>query len=310
LKTIRDSQRPWAKYEEQLHGRGETLFNAYLELLSSIAVRGLRIVDDLADDRQALLKVLLGQVDHEKLPQLPTPNLLTRSEHIQLGYLGWNLWALPLIGKDAGLYLIRNSEQDWGSLALKHHVICADAFATYVLGPSYVAATIFLELDPDGTSVGGAPSDPVRAELLLDLLPELATEPQRKAITEFVGKLREAWEAARTAIGAPSIEVSDEVRDVTRKFQEKVAFDNPAAAYDMETLPDQVSEARRFVAGEEPVAANHPRDVLVSMWWARVNNPEACSAIDEGARKVMTSGTPTATSRTARAAGPGTVRTL
>ncbi|MGD9959268.1 hypothetical protein [Nocardioides sp.] len=287
LNAIGEAQRPWAKYEEQLHGRGETLFNAYLELLSSIAVRGLRIADDLADDRQALLKVLLGHVDHDQLPQLPTPNLLTRSEHIQLGYLGWNLWALPLIGKDAGLYLIRTSQDSWSDLAARHHVVCADAFATYVLGPSYVAATIFLELDPDGTSTGGAPADPVRAELLLDLLPELATEPQRRAIEAFVGRLRAAWQAARTAIGAPQIEVSDEVRDVTRKFREEVAYDYPQAAYDMETLPDQVADAERFVTGDAPATSNHPRDVLVAMWWARVNHPESCRVIDDGARKVM-----------------------
>jgi hypothetical protein len=306
---IRNSRQPWTKYEEQMRNRGEQLFYAYRELLGSIAVRGIRIIDELAADRKGLLNLLLKPLDSaQDLPQLPAPNLLTRSEHVQLGYLGWSLWAMPLLGREAGLHLIRQDTFRSAQIASAHHVICADTYAAYVLGPSYVAAALFLELDPDGSSIGDAPSDPVRAELLLDLLPELAAGPQRDAVTRFTDRLRDAWQQARVAIGAPEIVVSDEVYEVTRKFRAAVDQKYPEGPYDMGNLSNRVEEAQAFAEGRQRVGTGAPRDVLVSMWWARVHGLGDCATIDRTARNSMSPGSSSAPNP-AKAGSVGTGRT-
>jgi hypothetical protein len=166
-------------------------------------------------------------------------------------------------------------------------VICADTYAAHVLGPSYVAAALFLELDPDGLPVGNSPSDPVRAELLLELLPQLADEPQRPAIAGFTQLLRAAWEQAREAIGAPPIKVSDEVREVTVKFRGEVDQKFPEGAYDLGNLATRIEEAEGFASGAQRVGTGAPRDVLVSMWWARIKGLADCPTIDASARRSM-----------------------
>jgi len=288
IREIRSSEQPWRKYEEQLRDQGARLFNDYFELLGSMAVRGLASTADLADESEKLLNLLLKPRDSIKdPPRFPAPNLLTRSEHVQLGYQRWSLWAMPLIGREAGLHLIRQGTFGTVQIAGEHQVICADTYAAHVLGPSYVAAALFLELDPDGLPVGNSPSDPVRAELLLELLPQLADEPQRPAIAGFTQLPRAAWEQAREAIGAPPIKVSDEVREVTVKFRGEVDQKFPEGAYDLGNLATRIEEAEGFASGAQRVGTGAPRDVLVSMWWARIKGLADCPTIDASARRSM-----------------------
>ena len=290
LWEIKGSAAPWATYEEQLRNRERSLFHAYFQVVGSMAVRGFRVVDALADDRRSLLRILLKPLDAgggQEPPELPPPNLLTRSEHVQLGYLRWNLWAMPLLGRAAGLHLIEHNTFRSMQIAPVHKVICADTYAAHVLGPSYVAAALFLDLDPDGTSIGGSPSDPVRAALLLELLPELAAAPQREAMERFAALLRDAWSRARGAIGAPDFNVSDEVREVTAKFRSAVEQKFPDGGYDLGNLAARMSEAESFARGGR-AGAGLPRDVLMSMWWARVNDLADCQTIDRSARTSMT----------------------
>ena len=98
LEEIKLSERPWDTYETQLNSRGEQLFNAYLELFGSIAMRGVGLPDELADERDILVDWLLHffpERPPKPKPRFPMPNLLTRSEHVQLGYLAWSLGDAP-----------------------------------------------------------------------------------------------------------------------------------------------------------------------------------------------------------------------
>lgn len=287
LLAIKKSEHPWETYEKQLRSRGEQLYGAYLELLGSIAVRGLGIVDDLVSDRKALLELLLTPLasTHNR-PRLSVDNLLTRSKHVQLGYLHWSLWALPLIGREAGLYLMAERAFDTG-IAEHQQVVCADTYAAYTLGTSYVAAALFLELDPDGVQEGVAASDPMRAELLLDLLPELASPPQREVVTKHRDLLRTAWEHARQAIGAPAILANPEDLAITRMFLAELRTDFPEVAYDLSGLATRAVEAEQLFGGQDIAGIGTTRDVLVAMWWSRVAHPTACKTIDERARAAM-----------------------
>src|SRR5215471_333871 len=107
VNNIRRSVDLWQAYEQELRGRGEELFIAYLDLLSSMAVRGFGIDAEFARDREALLNLLLQPRGYlTEMPTFPAANLLTGTEHVQLGYLNWSLWALPLIARHAGQDLI------------------------------------------------------------------------------------------------------------------------------------------------------------------------------------------------------------
>lgn len=287
LSEIRSSQQPWAKYEEQLNSRGEQLFNAYLELFGSIAVRGIGPPDNLDDERRDLSNFLLSFFPASApMARLPMPNLLTRSTHVQLGYLSWSLWAMPLLARDVGAHLIRQGAFD--QPAEHYQLVCADAFAVFAMGPSYTAAALFLELDPDGRPVGGAPSDSVRAKLMLDLLPRLAGDAQRAQIEVHTELLRSAWEQACNAVGGRAVTPANEDVEAVEKFLGRLQADYPDLGYDLSKLASRNEEAERLTAGQEVNGTGQIWDLLVSMWWARVTHPEAESkTIDTQARLAL-----------------------
>jgi hypothetical protein len=273
---IRNHPQPWQAYEQQLRGRGEQLFTAYLELLSSISVRGFGVDTELTKDRMQLLSLLLapkGQT--EELPKFPAPNLLTRTEHVQLGYLDWSLWALPLMARQAGLDLIKanifNTE-----IPERLRTLCADVYAVYALGPSYPCAVIYLELDPDGTAVDGV-SDPVRAEVLLKVLPELGSDVERPELQRRADQLRDAWQEARTAVRAPDVDLSGDDDNLVEKFLDELRRRYSEIGYRYRSFSIPLAWAQHLAAEKSvalPAGILQTPDLLIAMWIGRLDHPE------------------------------------
>lgn len=289
---IRRAQDPWQAYEQQLRGRGEQLFAAYLDLLSSMAVRGIGIDSELGRDRQALLKFLLQPRGYlTELPSFPAPNLLTGStEHVQLGYLGWSLWALPLIARDAGLDLIK--ENVFGTdIPEWLQILCADAFALYTMGPSYACAAIYLELDPDGVATEVI-SDPIRAEFLLDCLPKLADDPERQALQSRAEQLRSAWRKAGAAVHDAEASLSHDDQKTVDRFLDELHGRYKEMAYNMRDLAYSADLAGRLTAEAPDGEMPQVRDLLVAMWWGRLDNPEDCAHIHQRAQDIASRAVP------------------
>jgi hypothetical protein len=290
---IRRAPDPWQAYEQQLRGRGEQLFTAYLDLLSSMAVRGVGIDTELAKDRQALLKLLKPRGYLPELPNFPAPNLLTGTEHVQLGYLGWSLWALPLIARHAGLDLIKRNV--FGTdIPDRLQILCADGFALYTMGPSYACAAIYLELDPDGATSDGI-SDPIRAEILLDSLPKLGDDPERQVLESHAEQLRNAWRRARTAVHGGEVSLAEDDQKIVDRFLDELHGPYKEMAYSMRGLAYSVALAEDLAA-ETPAESNpgmpQIRDLLVAMWWGRLDYPGHCPGIHQRARDIASNAAP------------------
>jgi hypothetical protein len=295
---IRRAPDPWQAYEQQLRGRGEQLFTAYLDLLSSMAVRDVGIIDDrLAKDRKELLKLLKPRGYLSELPNFPAPNLLTGTEHVQLGYFGWSLWALPLIARHAGLDLIK---RDVFSTEIpdRLQILCADAFALYTMGPSYACAAIYLELDPDDATSDGI-SDAIRAEVLLDGLPKLGDDPERRVLESRAEQLRNAWNRARAAVHGEEVSLAEDDQKIVDRFLDELRGPYNEMAYSMRGLAHPVALAEELAAA--PPVGPDPgmppiRDLLIAMWWGRLDHPGYCPKIHQRARDIA--------SRAASALGP------
>lgn len=290
---IRGAPDPWQAYEQQLRGRGEQLFTAYLDLLSSMAMRGL-IDTELGKDRKALQMLLLKPKGYQTdAPSLPAANLLTGTEHVQLGYLGWSLWALPLIARHAGLDLMAG-----GVFATeipdRLQILCADAFALYTMGPSYACAAIYLELDPDGATSDGI-SDPIRAEVLLDGLPKLGGAVERKVLQNRAEQLRNAWRRARAAVHGEEVNLAEEDQKIVDRFLDELHGPYKEMAYSMRDLA-YADELARGLAAETPAEPEagipQTRDLLVAMWWGRLDHPGRFPEIHRRARVLASRAAP------------------
>ena len=285
VKSIRRDPEPWKAYEQQLRGRGDELFTAYLDLLSSMAIRGFGVDTEIGKDRDVLLALLLEPKGYmRELPHFPVPNLLTRTKHIQLGYTGWSLWALPLLARDAALDLIDHERPIFRTvIPARFRLLCADVFASYTLGPSYAAAAIYLDLDPDGTTKDGV-SDPERAQVMLDILPSLGSEVQQPALARRADQLRDGWAKARAAVSAEKVEVPAGGREVANLFLAELRSDFDHLRYDLMRLMTPEHWAS-LLAGEAPLPSGvlDIRDLLIAMWVARLDHPDNCRTIHEHA---------------------------
>jgi hypothetical protein len=240
-----------------------------------MVVRDFEVDTELVEDRTELLKLMLSPLSRGNLPKLPIPNLLTRTEHVQLGYPGWSLWALPLVAREAGLHLIRSNVFNTEVPELLR-MLCADVFAIWALGPSYPCAVIYLDLDPDDTGNGGV-SDPVRAEVLLDLLPKLGGEVQREALTNRANQLRAAWHQARAAVGGEDVKLAEDYQSVIDTFLAELRHEYKEIPYDSRRLAEVESMAQSLAA-ENPdqllEVVPLTRDLLIAMWLARLDHGE------------------------------------
>jgi hypothetical protein len=217
-------------------------------------------------------------------PMLRSPLALLGTRHVPLGYLQWSLWALPLAGRAEATDLIKQAFDL--PIPDRLQIVCADAYATFVLGPSYPFAAIFLELDPDARP-DIADSEWLRAPMLLELLPKLADPEVRGNVEEFTERLREAWEQAVAALGGGPAEVPAEDRAVVDDFvtelrtglYRETRYDTTWIAT-ADELVDHLTNGTALAEDRAPGT----KDLLTGMWLARLYDPEKAADIHERAR--------------------------
>ena len=310
LEEIKNATDPWRHYERETRGRGKRLFTSYLELLGGMAVRGVGLDVDELKDRAALMKLLLTPLgrDADQAPQLRSLHVPMQTRHLPLGYGQWGLWALPLVGGTVGRHLL---ETGVFRTAPGHRlsILCADVYALYVLGPSYLQAALFLELDPDdtdGSEVDGSPpqpswatgltvidevpskvSDAYRAEVLLTMLPKLddSSADELRSISEAIAQ---SWRAARQAFGGTDVALAHDDVVVLEEFLNKLRKEYAGLAYDMRWLSDARENGRRLAAGGDALdgLVLKGRDLVNAVWLARLETPTASRELHDNAKIV------------------------
>jgi hypothetical protein len=287
LDEIRDAPNPWQRYELELRGRGQLLFTRYLELLGGMAVQSLRLQVDEVGDEAALLKLLLNPLGQQadEAPPLRSLHLPMGTRHPPLGYSRWGLWALPLIGRTVGEHLLERGKlrvaPDSRSAALY-----ADVYALYVLGPSYVHAAVFLELDPDDDDAHEV-SDAYRAEVLLHLLPRL-DESAAAELSLIRDRIAKPWQAARSAFGGAEVELAEADVAGLEAFLAGLRQDHAGLAWTAQWLSDAEDNGRRLIAGGDELKGLklHVRDILTAVWLARQETPDASKVLHDNAKIV------------------------
>ena len=292
LKQIRESPNPWQRYDEELRGRGQLLFTRYLELLGGMAIRGVAHEMHEMGDMQTLMKLLLRPLGREVNTALPPRSLYVPlgTRHAPLGYADWGLWALPLVGRTVGEFLLEHGTAFRTSVERRLRVVCADIYALYVVGPAYVHAAVFLELDPDdGDTSPDEPSEAYRAEILLQMLPRL-DEAAREDLTEIRDAIAVPWQQARRAAGdsARPTEIRPDDLGVVEEFLTELQTRHRPLGYDTKWLSDARRNGERLTAGGDALddMALHPRDLITALWLARLDAPDRARLLHDNARRV------------------------
>jgi hypothetical protein len=295
IRQIRTADSPWRRYQSEMPRLGHELFSRYLELLAGMAVRGFGVDPAVKSDADALIELLKGPEGAPAEPlRSPLALMSSLGRHIPLGYPEWSLWALPLVGRAVGDRVVKSLLPR--ELDKRLHVICADLYAQYVLGPSYLHAAIFLEFDPSpDPPAPNVPPDPLRAAVLLWNLRGYGADDSETSelIEKIVAPVEREWGRARAAVGGQEqeLELDGEEREVVGDFLENLKKEFPEIAYPIDNLGDLGDDGRELTKpgqGEDDgkMPPMQLRDLMSAMWLARLKDPSQARLIHQRAKTV------------------------
>lgn len=182
--AIEEWKDAWQEYWQAIYLPSLELFGDYVDIARGLATRDYKFDDEicrLADDlisRWNLQGVSLTiPVKYEALEK-------TVTRIVRLSHRDWTAWALPMVAREVS-YVIHSKENAGEKINnyIAEQVIAganethlrdylADIFATYVMGPSYGYAAVYLRFDPISASHAHSPHAPDvrRAEVIFRML--------------------------------------------------------------------------------------------------------------------------------------------
>jgi hypothetical protein len=314
IQEIRKAENPWRRYQAEMPRRGHELFSLYLELLAGMAVRGFGLDTTVVSDADALRETLVEALPRQNKPtgRERSPLALMSSlggRHMPLGYPEWSLWALPLVGRSVG-QLVAASRLP-ASVDNRLRVICADLYAQYVLGPSYLHAAIFLEFDPSSDPpMPDVPIDSLRAALLLQKLCDSYDGAHRQILEDIAMPVDREWRRVRAAVGGHEPVLDANGYEVVDGFLESVKEEFPEIAFPADDLDDLADASRDLTVAVGPaeerlrVPSMSRRMLLSAMWLARLKNPSQARLIHKRAKAVSEKGQDMSSIRPSRGMQP------
>jgi hypothetical protein len=160
-----DARSPWQKLA-RIGAGSDAVFREYFELLSGLALRETGLDSGLCRIADKLMK------DWEDpdfwpwtswtVPARDEAPEATFSRILRIGFPEWTLWALPLAGHEFGKVAL--GETRLATVANEHRgtpgslTLLADIFATYVGGPAYACALLYMRLSPPAALPSGQPN--------------------------------------------------------------------------------------------------------------------------------------------------------
>jgi hypothetical protein len=310
-----DSMKAWGDICDTVVPAAHRLLAQYVDLLGGISIRERGIsmtgqrVDDLCDISHALasgeLSACMSSGGRIAL-MVPARDAALRFADLPVLSLGvgqWSLWGLPLVAHDFGRLALATKIDTWmtdptrcpekvrrafgddGGLV----TLAADVFAAWALGPAYVAALLYLELDPRvGSVVDGELRDADRAAILRASL----ADDRRGARLGYdfdaavVKPLFDRWRCAQKEAGTPGLDEEREqlLQEIARSLPDELQLVRPFSMEDWRL-------ARTIAETSDPSAAeNHVkqpevglRHVLNAAWWTRLRLGHDVTAAEQRA---------------------------
>ncbi|KAA9160255.1 hypothetical protein FPZ12_018085 [Amycolatopsis acidicola] len=234
LTQLRDGEPPrdvWARYERKLENECQDLFADYVDFLGGLTLRDHALDDEVCDITDRLLWEMPGQLKRLSLPARRPTLHSALNELVKLGFPGWTIWNIPLVGAEIGAAQARKPLGDWvldqvpGELP---EPVCralfAEAYAAYTVGPAYGCAATLLKFQPNHDEPGEAtPSDLQRAAVIVRVLREVSDDLPE--IGQVVDRIEEFWleavsklDSDLTATG-PLDDFSDAVVGALRSYE-------------------------------------------------------------------------------------------
>lgn len=317
-------EKAWRRYRE-VYQQCQRFFSEYMEVIGGLAFRSSvqGTIYELADAliRSCVLDTtqIFSSVS-PTVPALPETLLKTLAHIIGLRFPEWTIWTLPITAHELGHVVIHEDgklkefieglakEEKWTAENTKRrsrkHLteFIADAFATYVMGPSYAYSVVLLKFDPTSASHDDddQPADVKRLHVVFTMLGLMDQEAggMAKPYESIITQLKEHWGNMSKSAGQEDVfESSDKhqlealVNDTWEAFydclRDSARYPHEGKDYGLEVAQgwskrwsEQLKEGNPLSI-EKVSGLNTYRDVLNAAWFCRMDYPDQGDKIRE-----------------------------
>jgi hypothetical protein len=310
---------PWAAYAEVQRDSAQ-LFDECLEFIGGLAFRRTGLDDagmcELAD---ALILSCAQESYAVTWNFLTVPSLRdvvskSRARLSRIRFPEWTVWTLPFTAYPLGhevieeqdvASLIQDRTQNWPRRrARRHvHVLLAEIFGAYVMGPAYAHAGIQLRFDPADAYANDVehPAAASRVYVVLKALKTMEAGSDRNW-ADRVDAVEEQWTQALGA-AKPKGQMPDAPKTLDDLVEKALAhfeltLNNPQAQYSrhlwlqaQQLVVKWDSEATNSVEPDalstKPPTLTNPRDVLNAAWLLRFARPDDIPRIETAATMML-----------------------
>lgn len=202
----------WQTLQEKITAT-EPIFTDYMELLGAAALRDTGFDEKISHFADEILRSTGGKL--LALPVRREALLRTFKQIIRVTFPDWTVWALPsaalefwnVVGRqrveptlDANLANLPPAEK--ALLQEEHRRCLGDAYATYIMGPSYAyyAVGLLLALDSE--------QEQCRVRAILQMLECMEEGPLSTRYVNVRRQLLTAWNGARVQLGQAPLELN------------------------------------------------------------------------------------------------------
>lgn len=332
-----DLREAWQDYAKA-YEHSQEIFRECLEFLGGLAFRDKLLDESICEVSDELIRNCKSTILGPPSLTVPAPQgALTKTlgRIIRLRFPEWTIWTLPFTAHEYGHVVVdevealkkfveeevtpwvsqyRKSQRlsEYGEERAKKrakahlHVLLADAFATYTMGPAYAYAAFLLRFNPSDAyaDCDKHPADAKRVLVVFGMLNRMNEEaqgvsPPYRDVIEHLGK---EWERMLERAGpSGGLEASDKtflndlVDDVLKKFKD--AFVDQAqyrhtgedgwhiARQWGEIWQGQLKKGE-FLPIPEVSRTSKLRDALNAAWLCRIANPNKIEEIAGAAREL------------------------
>jgi hypothetical protein len=296
-KASRLWQKAWRKYSENVYGPCQKLYRDYVDFLRGVATRDVELDHGICQLADVLIDLCASDVALT-IPARKEALESTVTRIVRLGFCDWSIWALPLVAREVGYvvnskdktserlakFLVEEKEKGHNESHLRDYL--ADVFATYVMGPAYCFAAIYLHFDPlqAHQPTDSHPSDSKRAEVIFSTLAQMNRQEKDDPYEGILDSLKKEWHTVLDQSGQRISLAKEDIQQLDTWVERlyDIVFNDVQAKFPVNSWRRADELKNEYLIGRSSAkSGDDARAVLNAAWLALIQNQVPAASITE-----------------------------
>ena len=297
----------WNKYWDEIYTPAQEIFGDYVDFMRGLATRDSKLDNEICNLADIMISKWSVKDISLTIPVKYVALESTMARIIRLSFQDWSTWSLPMVAREVS-YVIHSRQRagkeinDFIDEQIKENTqkdihlrdYLADIYATYVMGPAYGYASVYLRFDPINNlhAYGNHIPDAYRAEAIFSML-EWMRDEKKFSFDAIIQELRTEWKRFLSFSGSPQEielqekkQIKDWVDDLVKFVHENDEGGLMYTAHQWEAaglLKEKFVETRTF-----PYTGRYDvRDIMNAAWLVRGDDEIHINEINKAAENAI-----------------------